>query len=59
MPFQMLYLEELILNWKSMVWKEFQKKTWMKEGDCLNKKLKVDWKNAFLLFRLNLYSIIL
>lgn len=42
MLFQMLYLEELTLNWKSMVWKAFQKKTWMKEEGYLNKKLKVN-----------------
>lgn len=51
MLFQMLFLEEQTLNWKSMAWRAFRKKTWRNGGDYLNKKLRVKCDLAsYLLF---------
>lgn len=37
----MQYLEGQILNWRFMAWRVFQRKTWKREEECLNKKTKV------------------
>lgn len=46
MLFQMQFLEEQTLNWKSMVWRAFQKKIWRNGGGYLNKKLRVKYNLA-------------
>lgn len=39
--YQMQFLEEQILNWRSMAWRAFQKKTCRKEGERWNRNHKV------------------